>query len=132
LQPNVTLALSTLSNDLDCEKQFLVKGISMSPTPVLLEDPAEQFFEMLKRGGPGRIMGLVRAFCNKGMGDIVSSWILEGPKLRVTGAQVQLALGKDQITSIAAALGIPLEAMPGKLAEWLPSAVSKLTPKNAS
>jgi uncharacterized protein YidB (DUF937 family) len=76
----------------------------------------------------GGLSGLAEAFQQKGLGDIVSSWIGTGRNLPVSADQIQEVLGGDQIQSLAQKMGISAEDAGPKLAELLPGIVDKLTP----
>ena len=76
----------------------------------------------------GGISGLVQAFENGGLSDIVKSWVSTGQNLPISADQIQAVLGNEQIQSIAGKLGINAEEIPGKLAEYLPQVIDKLTP----
>ena len=76
----------------------------------------------------GGLSGLAEAFQQKGLGDIVSSWIGTGQILPVSATQVQEALGSEQIQDLAQKAGIAPEAAGSHLAELLPGIVDKLTP----
>jgi len=77
----------------------------------------------------GGLEGLVQNFKNKGMDDVISSWISTGKNLPVSGNQVQNALGMDQILQMAKQLGASKEEVSGGLASLLPEIIDKLTPK---
>ena len=77
----------------------------------------------------GGLEGLVQNFKNKGMDDVISSWISTGRNLPVSGNQVQNALGMDQILQMAKQLGTSKEEVSGGLASLLPEIIDKLTPK---
>jgi len=76
----------------------------------------------------GGLSGLASAFQQKGLGDIVSSWIGTGRNLPVSAAQLQDVLGGEQIESLAQRAGIAPETAGSQLAELLPGIVDKLTP----
>lgn len=83
--------------------------------------------EMLS-GHQGGLAGLAAAFQQKGLGDIVSSWIGTGQNLPVSADQVQQVLGEEQIRTFAQKTGISTEAAGQQLADLLPGVVDKLTP----
>lgn len=76
----------------------------------------------------GGIMGLVAAFRQNGMGDIVSSWIGTGPNAPVSADQVRQALGNDEVQAFAAKSGLSPDTAGARLAELLPGIVDRLTP----
>ena len=76
----------------------------------------------------GGLSGLADAFQQKGLGDVVSSWIGTGQNMPVSADQIQQVLGKEQIQAFAQKAGISAEAAGPHLAELLPGIVDKLTP----
>ncbi len=79
----------------------------------------------------GGIDGLVQNFKNKGMEDIISSWISTGKNLPVSGNQIQNALGADRILQIAKQMGTSKEEVSGGLSSLLPQIIDKLTPSGS-
>jgi uncharacterized protein YidB (DUF937 family) len=77
---------------------------------------------------PGGISGLLQQFHEKGLGDLVNSWVSTGQNLPVSPDQVQHVLGTEQVQQVAASAGIPAQLASSKLAEFLPMIVDKLTP----
>lgn len=84
--------------------------------------------QLLNSPQVGGVEGLVRAFQNGGLGDIVNSWVGTGQNLPVSADQLQATLGSEQIGAIASQLGISQEQAGGQLAELLPRVVDLLTP----
>ena len=83
--------------------------------------------EMLSKQ-QGGLVGLAAAFQQKGLGEIVSSWIGTGQNLPVSADQIQQVLGEGQVRNFAKEAGISTQAAGSKLAELLPGVVDKLTP----
>ena len=79
-------------------------------------------------GGSGGLGGLVSAFQQKGLGDMVSSWISTGPNPEISAAQVSEVLGNDTINQFASKAGVPAAEAGSLLAGLLPSMIDKLTP----
>jgi len=75
----------------------------------------------------GGLQGIVNALHNKGLGDIVNSWVGTGANLPVSAQQIQQALG-PQLQQIAAQHGIDLNTVAQQVAQHLPGIVDKLTP----
>ena len=88
----------------------------------------EGVLQMLDSKGSGGLGGLVQSFQEKGLGGIISSWIGTGENQPISADQIQQVLGSDVIQNIAAKAGIAPEEMSGKLAEFLPGVIDKLTP----
>jgi uncharacterized protein YidB (DUF937 family) len=80
-------------------------------------------------GGTAGLGGLVSMFQQKGLGDIVNSWIGGGPNQPVNGAQVADALGNDTIGQFAQKAGINMGDAAGALAGLLPALVNQMTPQ---
>lgn len=76
----------------------------------------------------GGLTGLVQAFETGGLGQIVQSWVSTGQNLPISAEQIQSVLGNEQIQSVASKLGLSTDEISGKLAEYLPQVVDKLTP----
>jgi uncharacterized protein YidB (DUF937 family) len=94
-------------------------------------------FDMLGDQGSGPTVGntggglqdLIRGFQNRGMGDVVSSWIGTGDNMPITPDQVQQGLGRDRAQQMAQRSGMSLEALLPMLATALPMVIDMLTPK---
>jgi uncharacterized protein YidB (DUF937 family) len=78
-------------------------------------------------GQGGGLQGIVNTLSNKGLGDIVNSWVGTGANLPVTAQQIQQALG-PQIQAIAAQHGIDVGTVAQQVAQHLPGLIDKLTP----
>jgi uncharacterized protein YidB (DUF937 family) len=76
----------------------------------------------------GDMQGLVTQLQQGGLGDQVKSWLGNGSNMQVTPAQLQAALGSDQVKQLAAHFGIPVDAALKMLAEHLPAAVDQASP----
>ena len=84
--------------------------------------------EMLTNKDSVGLSGLVQSFQDKGLGDIISSWVGTGENLPITAEQIKEGLGSDMIQNLAAKAGISQEDISAKLAEFLPGVIDKLTP----
>lgn len=84
--------------------------------------------EMIAGRESGGLGGLVQSFQEKGLGGIISSWIGTGENQTISADQIQQVLGSDTIQNLAAKFGIKPEDLSGKLAEFLPGAIDKITP----
>lgn len=78
---------------------------------------------------PGGLGGLVQAFQNKGMGDIVSSWVGTGANQPISPDQMQDALGSDTIEQMAQQTGVSAGDLTSQLSNLLPGMVDHLTPE---
>lgn len=84
--------------------------------------------EMVAGKESGGMAGLVQSFQEKGFGGIISSWIGKGENLPISADQIQQVMGSDVVQNLAAKFGISTEELSGKLAEFLPGAIDKMTP----
>lgn len=88
----------------------------------------ETVMGLLKSSESGGLAGLAESFNEKGLGDVISSWIGTGENLPVSSEQIQRVLGSGQVQQIAERLGISSDEASSGLAEILPNIVDKLTP----
>lgn len=76
----------------------------------------------------GGLDGLVQQFREKGLGEVVDSWIGPGGNHAITADQIQQVLGQDRLNEIASKFGMSADDVSAKMAELLPSVVDKMTP----
>ncbi len=88
---------------------------------------ASHLMEMI-HNQPGGLSGLLQNFHDKGLGELVTSWVGTGQNLPISADQIQHALGNEQVQQLAAKLGIPSGVVSSQLAQLLPTVVDKLTP----
>ncbi len=84
--------------------------------------------DLLGNNQAGGIGGLVQSFKDKGLGDIVSSWVGTDSNLPISPEQIQQALGAEKIQQLAGKAGVSPEAASANLADLLPNIIDKLTP----
>lgn len=77
----------------------------------------------------GGLDGLMQTFKQKGLGDVISSWVGTGNNAAITPEQVQEVLGGDVIKQLAEKSGVSVDAAKAQLAELLPSLIDKITPE---
>ncbi|MBS4019012.1 MAG: YidB family protein [Dechloromonas sp.] len=77
---------------------------------------------------PGGLGGLVQAFQQGGLGEIVNSWVSTGKNLPVSGDQLSSVLGNDFIGKLAGQAGVAPQEVSSGLADFLPGLVDQLTP----
>jgi uncharacterized protein YidB (DUF937 family) len=77
----------------------------------------------------GGLDGLLRSFQQKGMGDLVGSWVSTGPNLPASADQIRHGLGPDLLSQLAGQTGMAPGAVAGHLSELLPGIVDRLTPQ---
>jgi uncharacterized protein YidB (DUF937 family) len=80
-------------------------------------------------GGLGGLQGLMGLFQNKGMGDVIGSWVGTGQNSAISGDQLMQVLGSGQIGQIASQLGLSQGDAASQLAQVLPGLIDHLTPQ---
>jgi uncharacterized protein YidB (DUF937 family) len=88
--------------------------------------------DMVKDPSTGGISGLMQKFHENGLGDAVKSWISPGGNHPITAEQITKVLGEDRVNEIASKFGMSAEEASAKLANVLPTVVSKLTSGGAA
>jgi len=78
--------------------------------------------------GQGGLGGLLQNFQQKGLGDIVSSWVGTGENQPISPEQIQQGLGGDTLQKLAAQSGMSVGQASSHLASALPHLIDKLTP----
>lgn len=76
----------------------------------------------------GGLQGLANKFSQSGEGNAFSSWVGTGENQPASGDQIQRVLGSDQVSALAAKLGVDPAQASQFLAQYLPKIVDKLTP----
>lgn len=76
----------------------------------------------------GGLQGLIQSFEQKGLGNVISSWVGTGQNLPISAEQLQSVLGNAQVQAMAQKLGLSPEAITSHLAQVLPQVVDKVTP----
>ena len=78
--------------------------------------------------GSGGIGGLMQKFSGAGLGDLMKSWVSNGPNPPATAQHIEQVFGADQLQQIASQTGIDPSQISGHIAQILPQLVDKLTP----
>ena len=76
----------------------------------------------------GGLAGLVQSFKDKGLNDIVSSWVGTGQNQPISGNQIQNVLGSALMQQLAQKMGSSGSEVSNGLAALLPQLIDKLTP----
>ncbi len=84
--------------------------------------------KLLDNPQTGGLAGVIQTFRDKGLDDVISSWIGTGENKPVSGEQVQQVLDQGQIEEAAQAAGVSREEATSRLASILPQLIDKLTP----
>jgi len=77
---------------------------------------------------PGGLGGLIQSFQQKGLGELVNSWVGTGQNLPISADQIQNALGNDKLQEIAQQSGVSIDNIGSHLSSLLPVLIDKLTP----
>lgn len=80
-------------------------------------------------GQAGGLHGLVERFQEAGLGPIILSWIGDGPRLAVSGEQLQQVLGEGHLQQIAEETGYAEPEVAQRLSGMLPDLIDQLTPE---
>ena len=80
-------------------------------------------------GGGGGLGGLIGQFQKAGMGDMMSSWISQGPNPPISTQQVSQVLGGDVLSQFASRAGLSSGQAGSALAALLPAVIDQLTPE---
>jgi uncharacterized protein YidB (DUF937 family) len=77
----------------------------------------------------GGLGDLVRTFQERGLGDIIGSWVGSGNNLPISVDQITQGLGLDRLRELAAQAGVSVESAASTLSSALPGLIDKLTPE---
>ena len=80
---------------------------------------------MLKSGGLQKMMS---GFADKGMAEQADSWVSTGDNKAVSGSDMKVALGDEEVKQVAQNAGISEEEAADVLAKVVPEVVNGLTP----
>lgn len=78
--------------------------------------------------GGGGLSGLVTAFQQGGMGNVIQSWIGTGQNLPISAEQLQSVLGSETVSKLAAQVGLDPAQVSQHLSQLLPQLVDNATP----
>jgi len=76
----------------------------------------------------GGMDGLMKKFSDKGLDDVVQSWVSNAPNKPVSAEQVKNAVGTDLIEKVATRVGMTPDSLCQQVATYLPLLVDKLSP----
>lgn len=96
-------------------------GSKQGENPALLEGVVD----LLKNKGVG---GIVQDFKERGLSDLVSTWVGTGENKLVSPDQIKEALGSEKLQELARRAGVSPENASRFFSEVLPGLVDKLTP----
>jgi uncharacterized protein YidB (DUF937 family) len=99
-------------------------------------------FDMLaggQRGQPGPgvpgpqpssgLDDLIRGFRDKGLGDVIDSWVGTGNNRPIAPDQLERGLGQERVREMAGRSGLSLESLLPLLVTALPAIIDALTPR---
>lgn len=84
--------------------------------------------ELLSDRQTGGLGGIIQSFQQRGLGDVVSSWIGKGQNAPITPTQMREGLGTERISKVASTAGVSHDEAAAGLSEHLPKVVDQLTP----
>jgi len=76
----------------------------------------------------GGIAGLQKMFQEKGLGNIISSWISTGQNLPISGNQLQNVVQGGALQNMASQSGMDVSQLTSIFAQLMPHAVDQMTP----
>ena len=110
-------------------RYFGGKKQETAPEMPQLPDPAPQ---SLPDPSPGNVLdglgGLIKQFQQKGLADVVDSWVGSGKNKIVAPDQIYVALGGDVVDDLSRRTGLTRDQVVAELARMLPNVVDNLTP----
>ncbi|WP_334188736.1 YidB family protein [Noviherbaspirillum sp.] len=83
---------------------------------------------LANNGQTGGLSGLTERFQNAGLGNVMRSWISQGPNMPISGEEIEMVLGDGHLQQLAEETGLPQNQAAHQLSEMLPGLVDKLTP----
>jgi uncharacterized protein YidB (DUF937 family) len=78
---------------------------------------------------PGGLNGLIDRFKEKGLGDVVTSWVSNGENQPIAPDALHSVLGSETVTNLAAKAGVEPDQVTGLLSQILPHVVNAATPE---
>jgi uncharacterized protein YidB (DUF937 family) len=85
--------------------------------------------EMLSNRETGGLAGIIQSFQQKGLGEIISSWVGKGPNAPISPNQVKEGLGNERMQQLSARAGTSTDETATKLSTLLPEIIDKATPE---
>ena len=80
-------------------------------------------------GGSAALGALVDQFTQNGHGDMIRSWISQGPNPAIEPGQLAQALGPEAVSHLTQTTGMDTNALLTELARALPAALDHMTPE---
>lgn len=76
----------------------------------------------------GGVSNVVSSLTNAGLGSQVQSWVSNGENQEIGSQAISQVLGSDQVTQLAAKMGVSPEQVQSGMAALLPQVINHLTP----
>lgn len=83
---------------------------------------------MINSPGSGGLAGLAQTFEQKGLGNLMASWVSNGPNPAATPDQMHQVFGSQKIAELAQQAGVSPQVAASTLAALLPTLIDRLTP----
>lgn len=77
----------------------------------------------------GGLGDLLERFKQTGQGEVADSWVSTGPNRGLTAAEMEQAVGADNIAELSTRTGLPREELLDRLSTKIPEGVNQLTPE---
>lgn len=85
---------------------------------------------LLAKDSPiGGLQGLIGNFQKAGLGDVIGSWLGNGPNKAVSGGDIQKVLGGGVLDQLAAQANMTPSDASNVLAKAMPAMIDKVSPK---
>ncbi len=91
----------------------------------------ENILSMVNDPQTGGLQGLIKQFNDKGLGELMSSWIGTGQNQPISADQIKTALGSEKIRELASKFNLGEQDVSKSLADMLPQLIDKLTPNGS-
>ncbi len=98
------------------------QSLAAGQTPDLVRGFLDQLQEH------GGIDGLIQRFQEQDLGDVIASWISNGPNLPITPEQLARVFDSDQLRELSRQAGVAMAGLPEAVTALLPTLVDRLTP----
>lgn len=84
--------------------------------------------QMFTHNEQGGLQGMIQSFQQKGLGNVIQSWIGKGENQPVSKEQIREGMGEERIQNLSTKTGQSPDTVASKLQEVLPNVMDKLTP----
>jgi uncharacterized protein YidB (DUF937 family) len=84
---------------------------------------------MLGNRSSGGLGGLVNQFTTAGLGQVIGSWISNGPNMAASPEHMRMAFGQQQVQQMAQTSGLSVDQLLSGLAQQMPALINHVTPQ---